>query len=380
MINRSVHITDYALVTGLGHDVKTVWTRLLAGESAIRPVDHFDTTNYLAKSAALVADLRCESGESRLYPMLEQLLEQLDCVPQSARLITATTKGAIDLLENDYQQHGQVSDTAAVVPSAMTRWIAHQLDIDDHGINVNAACASSTLAIARGATLIAHGGAEVVVVCCADIVSEFVLSGFSALQALSDKPSRPFDIDRNGLTLGEGAAAVVLMSDEAAQRYHRVKHAEVCGWGAANDANHITAPARDGCGLIQTVEQTLQRAQVKADEVSAISAHGTGTVYNDMMELTAFKAIFGERSLPISSIKGALGHTLGAAGGIEAVLGIASLNDQLVPPTCGCITPEPLGAGLISASAQPFSGDLLLSTNSGFGGVNAALLLRRGQQ
>jgi len=379
-MNRSVYITDYALVTGLGCGVDTVWQRLLAGESSIRAVDHFNTTNYLAKSAALVPDLPHREGESRLYPLLEQLLEQLDCVPQDAQLITATTKGAIDLLERDCLEHGHVVEADAVVPSAMTHWLARQLDIDARGTNINAACASSTLAIGRAAAMIAHGAAEVVVVCCADIVSEFVLSGFSALQALSDQPSRPFDRDRNGLTLGEGAAAVVMMSDDAAQRYHRVKHAEVCGWGAANDANHITAPARDGCGLIQTVEQTLKRADVSADDVSAISAHGTGTVYNDMMELTAFKAIFGERLLPISSIKGALGHTLGAAGGIEAVLAIASLNDQLVPPTCGVVNPEELAIGQVSASAQPFNGELLLSTNSGFGGVNAALLIRRGQQ
>lgn len=380
---KSVHITDCALVTGLGAGVEQVWSELLAGKTAIRPVEHFCTTNYVSQVAALVPGLTATAGTSRLYPLLEQLLDQLGDVPGEARLITATTKGAIDLLEDHYRhdrQWGQLGNAEAVVPGAMTRWIAEKLNLADGGMNINAACASSTLAIARGAALIASDSVEVVVVCCADLVSEFVFSGFSALQALSAQASRPFDRDRSGLTLGEGAAAVVLMSDTAAKRYGRSKLAEVCGWGAANDANHITAPARDGCGLIQTVHQALRKAQLAPDDVAAISAHGTGTVYNDMMELTAFSAVFGEHNVPLSSIKGALGHTLGAAGGIEIVLGIASLNDQLVPPTCGLVHPEPLAQGQVSTIAQPFNGDILLSTNSGFGGVNAALVLRRGQR
>ena len=377
---RAVNITDCALVTGLGAGIEHVWSELLAGKTAIRTVEHFCTKNYISQVAASVPGLTSVAGRSRLYPLLDQLLGQLGDVPCEARLITATTKGAIDLLEERSRQHGQLGDPAAIVPGAMTRWIAEQLHLTDGGMNINAACASSTLAIARGAALIASGSVEVVVVCCADLVSEFVFSGFSALQALSSQASRPFDRERSGLTLGEGAAAVVLMSDTAAKRYGQPKLAQVCGWGAANDANHITAPARDGCGLIQTIHQTLDKAQLTPDDVSAISAHGTGTVYNDMMELTAFKDVFGERHVPLSSIKGALGHTLGAAGGIEIVLGIASLNDQLVPPTCGLKHTEPLAQDQVSAKTQPFNGDILLSTNSGFGGVNAALVLRRGQQ
>lgn len=373
-----VHITDMALVCGLGEGVDTVWSALLAGQSAIRPVGHFSTENYISNLAALVPRLDGVAGQSRLYPLLERLLVTLAPLPEQTLLLTATTKGAIDVLEQDYRRQGAEGCGAGAVPAAMTRWLAHRLNLHDGGMNINAACASSTLAIARAAALIAHGRAEVVLVCCADLVTEFVFSGFSALQALSPTASRPFDCQRDGLTLGEGAAALVLMSDAAARRYQRPALATVRGWGAANDANHITAPARDGCGLIQTIEQTLKCAQLSAAQVSAISAHGTGTVYNDMMELVAFRAIFGERRLPMSSVKGALGHTLGAAGGIEAVLAVKSLDSQRVPPTCGFEEPELYAAGQLSGGVQPFAGDFLLSTNSGFGGVNAAILLQGG--
>lgn len=378
---QSVYITDCALVSGLGAGVDHVWSQLLAGKTAIGTVERFATEHYITKLAATVPGLTAVDGQSRLYPLLERLLEQLAEIPAHARLITATTKGAIDLLE----QHCRQQPGGGVLPlqvqlGSVPSWVAHKLGLQDCGINVNAACTSSTLAIARGAALIAHGGADVVVVCCADLVSEFVFSGFSALQALAVHASRPFDRDRSGLTLGEGAAALVMMSSEAAQRYGRKKLARVRGWGAANDANHITAPARDGCGLIKTIKQALAQAQIAADDVAAISAHGTGTVYNDMMEITAFKAVFGARKLPLSSIKGALGHTLGAAGGIEAVLAMNSLADGVVPPTCGLVTPEALIAHQVSNDCQSFAGDMLLSTNSGFGGVNAALVLQRGEQ
>jgi 3-oxoacyl-[acyl-carrier-protein] synthase II len=169
------------------------------------------------------------------------------------------------------------------------------------------------------------------------------------------------------------------MAEGRARREGRRPLATVAGWGVANDAHHVTAPSRDGCGLIQAVRQALERAALPPAAVAAVSAHGTGTVYNDAMELTAFAAIFGERRLPIHSVKGAIGHTLGAAGGIEVALGARMLAAQLVPPTVGCGEPEAAAEGQVSDRAVPFSGEWLLTTNSGFGGINAALLLGRGE-
>ena len=373
----TVVITHGFAVTGLGTSLETSWNALMAGETAIAAVDRFETEHYLSKVAACVPGLTADASGSRLYPLLDQLLGQLPQLPQDTRLFTATTKGAIDLLETGRRAGLDAAQLQASLPLAMTHWVAQQLALTDPGQNINAACASSTQAIARGASLIAHGRARCVVVVCADLVSEFVLSGFSALQAVSRFPSRPFDVERSGLTLGEGAAAVVLMDEALAEQNALPTDIQLCGWGIANDANHITAPARDGCGLILAVEQALQCAGLPAEQVAAISAHGTGTVYNDMMELTAFQVLFGERQLPINSIKGAVGHTLGAAGGLEASLAIPTLREKSLPPTCGLVQAEPLAGERIKNTAQSFDGDVLLSTNSGFGGVNAALLVKR---
>jgi len=258
----------------------------------------------------------------------------------------------------------------------LLRKVAARFGILRGGININAACASSTIALARAAAMIATGGTDTAPICCFDLVSEFVFSGFSALQGLSREPSRPFDRDRSGLTLGEGGAILLLMSEERLRRERRRSLGTVLGWGVANDANHITAPARDGCGLVQAVRQAVGVAGLNAGSIAAINAHGTGTVYNDLMELTAFETLFGEgHAIPIHSVKGAIGHTLGAAGGIEAALGLRSLAEGRIPPTVGFLNPERGAEGRVRNEAVAISTGALLTTNSGFGGINAALLL-----
>jgi 3-oxoacyl-[acyl-carrier-protein] synthase II len=276
-------------------------------------------------------------------------------------------------------QSGLECEVADIPMSGLLRRVSMRFGLSAGGININAACASSTIAVARAASLIAAEKCDAVLVVCLDLVSEFVYSGFSALHALSPGVCRPFDRNRDGLTLGEGGAALLLMSRERAAREGRPELGVVAGWGAANDATHITAPARDGCGLIQSVRQALSRAELEPEQIAAISAHGTATPYNDQMELTAFRTLFGERRLPVHSVKGSIGHTLGAAGGIEVALGLKCLEAGTLPATVGLLEPEEAGEGLVSSSAQPICGDYLLSTNSGFGGVNAALILRRGK-
>ncbi len=165
------------------------------------------------------------------------------------------------------------------------------------------------------------------------------------------------------------------MNAARARRENRDRLGTILGWGIANDATHITAPAKSGRGLIQAVDQALRSAEKKPQDITAISAHGTSTVYNDLMELKAFRQVFGERKLPMSSIKGAIGHTLAAAGGIEIILGLKTLSTGMVPPTVGFSNPEKGAEGQVSFGPQTVSGDYLLTTNSGFGGVNAALIL-----
>jgi len=169
------------------------------------------------------------------------------------------------------------------------------------------------------------------------------------------------------LTLGEAGVALLLMSEECANRQAEAPLAYVAGWGAANDAHHVTAPARDGCVLILSCQQALEKAKIGATQIAAINTHGTGTIYNDAMELTAFNDIFGESLPPLHGVKGSLGHCLGAAGGVEIAIGCRSLQQQLIPGTVGCLDAEVAGQGQLSPLPQEISGSYLLCSNSGFG-------------
>jgi 3-oxoacyl-[acyl-carrier-protein] synthase II len=188
----------------------------------------------------------------------------------------------------------------------------------------------------------------------------------------------PFDRNRKGMNIGEGAAALLLMSPERAKREGRSSLGALVGWSVSNDAFNITAPDMDGHGLTLAIRKALQRSGIPEDAVSAICAHGTGTVYNDSMELTAFRKVFGNRKLPVFSVKGAIGHTMGAAGGIEAALCLKSLETGIIPPTAGFMEPDTGAEGLVSNEPVINECDYMLSTNSGFGGVNAAIILEKG--
>ena len=234
------------------------------------------------------------------------------------------------------------------------------------------------MAISQGAAWIRGGACDLVIAGGTEKISRLSYDGFASLLITDPGPCKPFDRDRQGLSLGEGAAALLLMSAERAHREHRSHMGTIFGWGAANDATHITAPARDGNGLTQAVRQALQMTTPTHPHIAAISAHGTGTVYNDLMELNAFNQIFGDHKIPIYSIKGAIGHTLGAAGGIEVAVGLKALREQMAPPTVGFSNPEKGAEDTVKSEAVTISGDYLLTTNSGFGGINAALILGKG--
>ena len=370
-------VTDAAAVTALGNSQEELWQRLMAGETAIRPIRRFpvDQEHYKAKIAAHIDDLKPANNRTMLLGLLDRLLLEMGPVPPDAALITATIKSGADNLESFCR--GRQADFQDVMLSSIADIAGDRLGLRSNGICISASCASSTIAVAHAAGLIKSGRARTVLVCCGDLITEYAFSGFSALKALSPFPCRPFDRDRNGLSLGEGAAALLLMDAERARRedYHRL--GTILGWGIANDATHITAPAKSGRGLVQAVVQALQTAGRKAEEITAVSAHGTGTVYNDLMELNAFRRLFGERKVPMYSIKGAIGHTLGAAGGIEVIQGLKALAAGMIPPTVGYSNPEKGAEGQVSPEPQTVSGDYLLTTNSGFGGVNAALVLGR---
>ncbi len=368
-----VIITDAATITAPGNNLKKLWQGILAGETAIRSVNRFPVDNYDVKIAACIEDLKPTGGRSMIHPLLDRLFFEMGPVPPDSFLITATTKAGIDNLEELLK--GYPAAFQDILLSSITDIISKKFGLIKNGINISASCVSSTVAVAQGSSMIASGRTEAVLICCIDLVTEFIFSGFSALKALSPVPCMPFDRRRNGLSLGEGGAALLLMSHARAQRENRNRLGMILGFGVANDATHITAPAKSGSGLTQAILQALKTAKRKPEEITAINAHGTGTIYNDLMELNAFRQVFGERKVPVYSVKGVIGHTLGAAGGIEIILGLKTLSTRIVPPTVGFSNPEVGAKGQVSSEPQHISGDYLLTTNSGFGGVNAAVIL-----
>jgi 3-oxoacyl-[acyl-carrier-protein] synthase II len=370
---KPVWITDATVITPLGFGVEDSWRRLQEGASAIRPVTHFDTGDYVSGVAACIDGLSAEGKRSRFNVLLDLILDSTCAVPKDAALMTASTKGGIDALEDALRKKTQCKK--GLSPTELPGYVGKRLGLTDDGFNVNAACASSTIALGYAAGMISAGDAECALVLSLDIVSEFVFSGFSALKALSPGPSRPFDRDRSGLSLGEGAASLLLMHPDRAIREGKRPLGSILGWGVASDAFHITAPALDGSGLAEAIRRALGKARITDRQVCAVSAHGTGTVFNDAMELSAFDTVFGRRPLPTGSIKGAIGHTLGVAGGIETALALRALSEQCLPPTAGLINAEEGAGDRVSDCPQAFSGDILLSTNSGFGGINCALVL-----
>jgi 3-oxoacyl-(acyl-carrier-protein) synthase len=374
---RRVCITHAQAVTPLAPSLEATWLALLAGESAIREVRRFPAQSWASRYAAHVPDLRATAGESLLHALLSPLLDNLAHWPVrssthgSARLFFASTKAGIDILETGAVRHQHL------LPQAFTDAIERGLGLERGAAEcVSAACASGGVAIMRGAQSIALGHCHSALAVCADISSPFTFAGFSALGALSSAPCRPFDRGRDGLTLGEGAAALLLMSEEQALELGLRPLALLTGWGLASDARHITAPARDARGLIQAMRQALQRAGLDPENVAGICVHGTGTVYNDAMELTALHAVFPSPP-PIFSAKGSLGHSMAACGGIEAGLCCLALRDRTLPPTVGCSAPEERAQGLVLEEPRAIGSGPLLSCNSGFGGSNVVLLLEQ---
>jgi 3-oxoacyl-[acyl-carrier-protein] synthase II len=373
---REVWITDVGVVTAAGNSLEDTWRTVMNGRTAIRQMDRFPLEAYQSKIGAFIPDLKPSGTGSLIRKITDLLLSQMDKVPADSLLITASTKAGIDNLEKIKQ--GVAADPEDMLLATITKRVATVLGLKGHSLHINAACATSTVAVAQGAAFISSGSAESVLICCLDIITESVFSGFSALQIVSPVPSRPFDRDRSGLSVGEGGAFIMLMSAERARRLGCLHKGNVAGSGISSDALHITAPDRTGTGLIRAVTGAMKTAGIKRKDIAGISAHGTGTIYNDLMELTAFHTIFGKDCPPIYSVKGCLGHTFGAAGGIEIALGTRILSEQTLPPTVGFALPEQGAEGLVSDQPVSLKGDYLLTTNSGFGGINAAIILKRG--
>ncbi len=361
---KSVFISAANIVTGLGTGVETNLDKLLLGSIAIETIEHFNTDRLLFHKASTAKHIRKRNPRSVMMELTKEVVSGLPKLPENTYLIWAGVKNNIEYIE------AGKDDSLPYLPEHFIEFVQKELAIDGGSLCCNAACAASTVAIALAAQKVASGQKKSVLVVAADIASRFTHTGFSALRALSGTDCRPFDGNRDGLCLGDGAAAIWITDGDGFST-----EAKLSGWGIANDANHITGPARDGCGLIMSIEQAMKIAGLKSNQIEAFCAHGTGTVYNDAMELTAFETIFGEKRFPVFGVKGSIGHTLGAAGAIEVALCSKLLDKKIIPPTNGVTEPEERAVGRVSSQSQAFAGNSILTTNSGFGGVNAAVIL-----
>lgn len=333
--------------------------------------------------AALFSDAQkfpVKENKSTKYTKFEQLLiasvedalskAHVDVKNKKTLLIVSSTKGNISLVETAETVNDELKKRIAIHTSAQL--VADYFQFTSKPVVISHACVSGLAAIITAMRLMQSGQYDTAVVVGADIITKFILSGFQSFQAVSAEPCKPFDADRNGITLGEGAATVIL----SVNRPTNGVVIKVCSGATSNDANHISGPSRSGEELYQAINTAMKQADVKPADIDFISAHGTATIYNDEMEAKAIN-LAGMQDIPVNSLKGYYGHTLGAAGLIETVAAVYSLKENIVLPTIGFKktgTSKPLN---VSNKLQEKKLSTCLKTASGFGGCNAAIVLKK---
>jgi len=305
--------------------------------------------------------------EQLLIASVDDAIKQggIDAKDKKTILIISSTKGNIGLLETE-ENSAQLQKRIALSTSA--KLIAEYFGFVNKPVIISNACISGVLGIITGMRLLRSGQYETAIIIGADVISEFILSGFQSFQALSPQVCKPFDKSRDGLNLGEGAGTIILST----QKKHS-QNIKVLGGSVSNDANHISGPSRTGEELAYAIDKSLHDADLKPRDIDFISAHGTATVYNDEMEASAI-ALSGLQSVPLNSLKGYYGHTLGAAGLIESIISIQSLKDELLLPTYGFQEAGVTKQVNVCASMQEIKANHFLKTASGFGGCNAAVV------
>ncbi len=417
---RRVVVTGLGAVTPLGIGAEQVWKRLIAGESGIRAIQNFDVSELPAKIAGQVpqgakADGKLDLNEwippkdQRKMDRFIQLalvaateaVEDAGWMPQDEESLCATgvmIGSGIGGLQTIFEGSQQVLEgkikrlSPFFIPSALINLASGHVSIK-YGFKgpnhaVVTACATGVHAIGDAARLIQFGDADVMVAGGSEAaVCPLGIAGFCASRALStnfnDQParaSRPWDKDRDGFVMGEGAAVVVLEEYEHAKRRGAEIYAEFAGYGLSGDAYHITAPAEGHEGAFRAMRAALRNGRLNPEDVDYINAHGTSTPLGDDLELQAVERMFGDaaRKLAMSSTKSAIGHLLGAAGAVEAVFSILAVRDNIAPPTLNLDEPsQPSIIDRVAHEAQSRRIDVALSNSFGFGGTNASILFRK---
>ena len=366
----SAWVAASSVVSPLGFTSEENFAKLRQQISSLSTV-HDTTLSDRPFIASHIDELECSTGNTKFEKMCikatEVALDKVSMDPARTLYILSTTKGNIELLKTT------VRNQERLALHATAQWLADKAGLK-HSLVVSNACISGVLAIIVAKRFLHSEKFDHVVIVGADVLSQFVIKGFDSLHALSPEPCRPFDAERKGINLGEAAAVIVLSSKP--KKLGIIPSLKITGGGLSNDANHISGPSRTGLELGMAVRQALSEAQKSKEEIGFISAHGTATLFNDEMEANAFHKL-GMQEIPLNSLKGYFGHTLGAAGVVETVMSMQGLLNDEVMVSIGF---EHLGVSLpINVCRKLIRKPLTtcLKTASGFGGCNAAIILEK---
>lgn len=411
MNKRRVVVTGMGMITPVGANVEETWRNILAGVSGVGMVEDFDTEDYPTKIWAKVKNFNVEEHmplkDARKMDMFTQYgviaaaeaiadanLKMDERLAQRAGVAVGAGIGGIQTITNNQDKlvaGGPRKVSPFFIPAGIINMVAGQISIKHQlkgpNISVVTACTTGTHNIGLAGRMIAYGDADVMVCGGAEMTTTpLCLAGFSAVRSLSkrneepEKASRPWDKDRDGFVMGEGAGILVLEEYEHAKARGAKIYAELVGFGMSGDAYHITAPDEDADGASRAMEATIKDAGITPEQIDYINAHGTSTYLNDMNETKAIKRVFGEHAykLAVSSTKSMTGHLLGAAGSVEAILSILSLRDQIAPPTINLDNPdEGCDLNYVPYKPQKMKINYVLSNSLGFGGTNGSLIFKR---
>lgn len=411
MAKRRVVVTGMGMVSPLGLDVKSTWQAILEGKSGVGYITHFDAKDYPVKIAAEVKGFDptkyIEPKEVKKMDRFihfaiaatQMALEDagLKITPENSErigIVIGSGMGGLPTIEHYHKillEKGWKRVSPFFIPMVIVNLAAGQISIK-YGIKgpnlaVTTACATGNHSIGEAFRMIQYGDADVMIAGGTEaVITPMAIAGFAIMRALStrndepEKASRPFDINRDGFVMGEGAGIIILEELEHALKRGAKIYAELVGYGMSADAYHITAPAPQGEGGARCMKMALLDAGIAPEEVDYINAHGTGTKQGDELETQAIKTVFGEHAykLCVSSTKSMTGHLLGAAGGVEAIFTVLSIYEDIVPPTINLDNPDPeCDLDYVPYKPKKMQVRCAMTNSFGFGGTNASLVFKK---
>jgi 3-oxoacyl-[acyl-carrier-protein] synthase II len=408
-VKRQVVVTGLGIVSPLGCDVPTYWRRLCAGESGVSFITEFPTDKLRSDIAASVRDFdpspHFSGKEQTIYGRVTQMslaaaAEAIDDAgltdvdKQRVGCLMSSGQGAVDIFEEQIDKSRERGPRAVspffvpgVMPNSGAALITMRFGFMGPSYSLASACATGTHSIATSALMIEAGEADVMIAGGAEAATRLnTVAGFGNARALArsvdgdpTKASRPFDADRRGFVMGEGAGVLVLEELEHARARGKEPLAIVSGWGMSSDAQHLTSPHSEGLGVRLAVERALARAALRPEDIDYINPHATSTKLGDVAEIRALERVFGERlaSLPMSATKSLIGHMLGGAGAAEAIAVVCSLRDQRIHPSLNVDQLDPEFSVRVATRVEELRMRHALKVSAGFGGHNCALVLSR---